>query len=82
MYPGKYAAETPEKPAAVNAVTGEVLTYRRLNEDSIRLARYLRSVGLRARDQFGEPPRIFCGDLGSATQWSLFGDGEPVSAVP
>ena len=50
MYPGKYAAETPEKPAAVNAVTGEVLTYRRLNEDSIRLARYLRSVGLKRGD--------------------------------
>ena len=50
MYPGKYAAETPEKPAAVNAVTGEVLTYRRLNEDSIRLARYLRAVGLKRGD--------------------------------
>ena len=50
MYPGKYAAETPEKPAAVNAVTGEVLTYRRLNEDSIRLARYLCSVGLKRGD--------------------------------
>ena len=50
MYPGKYAAETPEKPAAVNAVTGEVLTYRRLNEDSVRLARYLRSVGLKRGD--------------------------------
>ena len=50
MYPGKYAAETPEKPAAINAVTGEVLTYRRLNEDSIRLARYLRSVGLKRGD--------------------------------
>jgi fatty-acyl-CoA synthase len=50
MYPRKYAAETPEKPAAVNAVTGEVLTYRRLNEDSIRLARYLRSVGLKRGD--------------------------------
>jgi long-chain acyl-CoA synthetase len=50
MYPGKYAAETPEKVAAVNAVTGEVLTYRRLNEDSIRLARHLRSVGLKRGD--------------------------------
>ena len=50
MYPGKYAAETPEKPAAVNAVTGEMLTYRCLNEDSIRLARYLRSVGLKRGD--------------------------------
>ena len=50
MYPGKYAAETPEKMAAVNAVTGEVLTYRRLNEDSIRLARHLRSVGLKRGD--------------------------------
>ena len=50
MYPGKYAAETPEKPAAINAVTGEVLTYRRLNEDSIRLVRYLRSVGLKRGD--------------------------------
>jgi long-chain acyl-CoA synthetase len=50
MYPGKYAAETPEKPAAINAATEEVLTYRCLNEASIRLARHLRSVGMKRGD--------------------------------
>lgn len=50
MYPGKYAAETPEKPAVINAATGEVLTYQQLNESSIQLARYLHAAGLRRGD--------------------------------
>lgn len=50
MYPGKYAAETPDKPAVIDAASGEVLSYRQLNEQSIRLARYLSSVGLRRGD--------------------------------
>ena len=50
MYPGKYAAETPAKAAAVDAVTGETLTYKQLDEQSAQLARYLRSVGLQRGD--------------------------------
>ena len=50
MYPGKYAAETPAKAAAVDAVTSETLTYKQLDEQSAQLARYLRSVGLQRGD--------------------------------
>ncbi len=50
MYPGKYAAETPGKPAVINALTGEVLTYWQLDEQSNQLARYLRSIGLERGD--------------------------------
>ena len=32
MYPGKYAVETPAMAAAVDAVTGETLTYKQLAE--------------------------------------------------
>ena len=50
MYPGKYATETPQKAAAINAATGEILTYRELDAQSAQLARYLHSVGLRRGD--------------------------------
>ena len=50
MYPGKYATETPQKAAAINAATGDILTYRELDAQSAQLARYLHSVGLRRGD--------------------------------
>ena len=46
MYPGQHARETPEKPAVVMAGTGETVTYRQLDERSIRLARVWRDAGL------------------------------------
>ncbi|MBO88184.1 MAG: acyl-CoA synthetase [Rickettsiales bacterium] len=50
MYPGQYAAETPNKAAAINAATGEILTYGELDARSAQLAHYLHSVGLRRGD--------------------------------
>ncbi|HVV20513.1 MAG TPA: acyl-CoA synthetase [Pseudonocardiaceae bacterium] len=50
MYPGTYAATHPERPAAVMAGSGDVLTYRELDERSVRLANALRDVGLRQGD--------------------------------
>ncbi len=50
MYPGKWAAEFPEKPAVIHAVTGETVTYRELNDRSNRLAQLFFSHGLRAGD--------------------------------
>lgn len=50
MFPGTFAATTPDKPAAIDAGTGEVLTYREVNEQSIRLANHLQSLGLRPGD--------------------------------
>ena len=51
MYPGTYAAQFPDKPAV--ALAGDdsaTLTYRDLDQNSIRLARYLHDHGLRRGD--------------------------------
>lgn len=50
MYPGRHAAETPDKAAAVLVETGETLSYGQLEERSIRLAHVLHDVGLRRGD--------------------------------
>ena len=50
MYPGHFAETTPEKPAAIHAATGEVLTYRDLDDRSNSLSRYLFQQGLRRGD--------------------------------
>ncbi|MEE2057484.1 AMP-binding protein [Rhodococcus artemisiae] len=50
MYPGNFVATTPDKPAIVRPATGESLTYRQLDENSIRLAKYLRELGLKPGD--------------------------------
>jgi long-chain acyl-CoA synthetase len=50
MYPGKWAAVAPDRPAVVLAGTGETLTYAQLDRDSIRLARLLAQRGLRRGD--------------------------------
>jgi len=51
MYPGTYAATTPDKPAVIMARSGTIVTYRQLNDESIRLARVLRSEGLGRGDR-------------------------------
>jgi long-chain acyl-CoA synthetase len=50
MYPGTYAAETPDAIAAVMSGTGETLSYGELDRRSARLARVLRAAGLRPGD--------------------------------
>ncbi len=50
MYPGLHAQNTPDKPAAIHARTGEVLTYADLDARSSRLAQLLWSEGLRPGD--------------------------------
>ena len=50
MYPGHWAQVTPDKPAVVMAGSGEVLTYARLEERSVRLAAHLRGLGLQRGD--------------------------------
>ncbi len=32
MYPGKWAASTPDKPAVIEDATGRVMTYAQLEE--------------------------------------------------
>ena len=45
MYPGTYAKTAPERAAVVMGDTGEVVTYRELDERSNRLAHLLRAEG-------------------------------------
>src|SRR5215475_12020502 len=48
MYPGTHAQEHPDRPAVIAAEDGAVLTYRDLDDSSMRLAQLLYSTGLRA----------------------------------
>src|SRR6201995_4918081 len=50
MYPGTYAAEAPDRAAAVMAGTGETLSYGDLERRSVQLAHVLREAGLRPGD--------------------------------
>ncbi|MCL2536558.1 MAG: AMP-binding protein, partial [Nocardiaceae bacterium] len=50
MYPGIHAVTTPDRPAVVFAPTGEVVTYRELEDRSNQLAQQWYSLGLRPGD--------------------------------
>jgi len=50
MYPGDHVEEQPDKPAVVMHGSGEIVTYRQLDERSTQLARLLREAGLRRGD--------------------------------
>jgi long-chain acyl-CoA synthetase len=50
MYPGTYAAQTPDRIAAVMAGTGETVSYGELERRSVQLARVLHDAGLRPGD--------------------------------
>ncbi|MEU4707624.1 acyl-CoA synthetase [Nocardia salmonicida] len=50
MYPGAHVDRFPDKVAIVMAESGATLTYRQLEENSIRLARHLHDAGLRRGD--------------------------------
>ncbi|MEP9392501.1 AMP-binding protein [Gordonia sp. VNQ95] len=50
MFPGVFAARTPDKPAVIRASTGEQLTYAELDEYSTRLANHLETLGLKPGD--------------------------------
>src|SRR4051812_22919291 len=63
MYPGTFAATHPDRPAVIMAETGEGLTYRELEDGSVRLARTLHEHGLRRGDVVAllsdNHPRVF-----------------------
>ncbi len=50
MYPGHWGKVTPDKPAVIDASTGETVTHGQLDERSTRLARLLQAAGLRSGD--------------------------------
>ncbi len=63
MYPGSHAQTTPDKPAYVMAHSGEVVTYRQLDERSNQCAHLFRALGLRPGDNVAlcmeNHPRFF-----------------------
>jgi long-chain acyl-CoA synthetase len=50
MFPGSFAATTPDKPAVIMAGTGQVITYAELDAEANRLSRVLRAAGLQVGD--------------------------------
>jgi acyl-CoA synthetase (AMP-forming)/AMP-acid ligase II len=50
VYPGVHAKTTPDKPALIMGGSGEVVTYRELDQRSNQLARLWRDHGLRPGD--------------------------------
>ena len=63
-FPGAFAAVSPEKPAVIMAGSGEVLTYRELDDEANRLARVFYDAGLRPGDHVAfcleNSPRFLC----------------------
>ncbi len=49
-YPGRWAETDPGKPAVIMATSGEIVTYRELDETANRLSHWFRSLGLKAGD--------------------------------
>lgn len=79
MYPGTYARTTPDKPAVVMAGSGRTVTYRELDENSVRLARLLYDAGLRRGDGLAllsdNNPRCF------EVYWAALRSGLYITAV-
>lgn len=50
MYPGRYAAVAPDRPAVHEVATGRTITYRQLDEASVRFAHWLRAHGVGVGD--------------------------------
>jgi len=65
MYPGAHAQTQPDKPAFIQAATGEVVTYKELDDRSNRFAQLLRDRGL----EFGDHIAIFLEN--HARYWEL-----------
>jgi acyl-CoA synthetase (AMP-forming)/AMP-acid ligase II len=50
VYPGRHAAETPDKPAIIMATTGETVTFAEYERECNRFAHLLRAAGLQRGD--------------------------------
>jgi len=50
MFPGKFAAETPDKPAYVMGASGYTVTYKELDDAANRLSQLFRAAGLQPGD--------------------------------
>ena len=62
-YVGDHARLTPDKLAVIHGPSGASVTYRELDDRSLRLARHLYDLGLRRGDRFAllmeNQPRYF-----------------------
>lgn len=86
MHPHVHARTTPDKPACVMSGSGEIVTYRQLEDGSNRVAQMLRAAGLRPGDHIAilleNHPRFFevcfgahrAGVLYTAISTRLFAD--------
>lgn len=63
MHPGTIAEETPNKPAYIMAETGQIVSYKELNETSIQGSQLFRQLGLKSGDHIAilleNHPRFF-----------------------
>ncbi len=50
MFPGDFAATTPDKPAVVMATSGQTISYAELDAEANRLSRLFRAAGLQQGD--------------------------------
>ena len=79
MYPGRWSKETPDKPAVVMGGSGEIVTYRELDDRSNRLAQLMSAAGLRRGDHIAifmeNHPRYF------EVVWAGFRSGLYVTTV-
>jgi long-chain acyl-CoA synthetase len=50
MFPGDFAATSPDKPAVVMATGGQVVTYAELDDEANRLSQLFRAAGLQPGD--------------------------------
>ncbi|MEU2125412.1 acyl-CoA synthetase [Nocardia niwae] len=79
MYPGAHVDRFPDKPAIIRVETGEGLTYRELEENSVRLARHLYDAGLRKGEHVallsGNDPKIY------EVYWAALRTGLYITAV-
>ncbi len=50
MFPGTFAATTPDKPAVIMATDGQAITYAELDAEANRLSRVFRAAGLQQGD--------------------------------
>ncbi len=78
-YLGDHARMTPDKPAVINGTTGQVLSYRELNERSNRFAQYLYALGLRRGDRIAMllENNVRCFEL----CWAAFRSGLTITPV-
>ncbi|TCJ95673.1 acyl-CoA synthetase [Nocardia alba] len=79
MYPGAHVDRFPDKVAIVMAESGATLTYRQLEENSIRLARHLHDAGLRRGDHVAllsvNDPKVY------EVYWAALRSGLYITAV-